>query len=87
MHSPTARIILTEDNGSNVVPQKWSAPTTSTNVRATQIKTIRHIFKSASNITVTIRTHNKASPKFRQSSYPRRRITKNILFEKVKIYY
>ena len=74
MHKPTARIILTDDNGSNVVFQKFRAPTTSTNVNATQTKTIKHILVSASSTKVIAKTQANARPKFLHSSKPKRKV-------------
>ena len=71
MQRPTAKIILTDDKGSNVVFQKFRAPTTSTNVRATHVKTIKHIFVSASSTNVIAKTHAKASPRFLHNSKPK----------------
>ena len=70
MQSPTAKMMLTEDNGSNVVPQKCKAPITSINVIATQLKTIKHIFVSPSSRKVIENTQAKASPKFLHNSNP-----------------
>ena len=70
MQSPTAKMMLTEDNGSNVVPQKCKAPITSTNVIATQLKTIKHILVSPSSRKVIENTQANASPKFLHNSNP-----------------
>ena len=81
MQSPTAKMMLTEDNGSNVVPQKCKAPITSINVKATQLKTIKHILVSPSSRKVIENTHANASPKFLHNSNPKKndKIVKEIL--------
>ena len=72
MQSPTAKMMLTEDKGSNVVPQKCKAPITSINVKATQQKTIKHILVSPSSRKVIENTQANASPKFLHNSNPRK---------------
>ena len=73
MQSPTARIMFTDDRGSNVVPQKCKAPITSINVKATQVNTIKHIFVSASRTKVMENTQANAKPKFLHSSKPEKK--------------
>ena len=73
MQSPTAKMMLTEDKGSNVVPQKCKAPITSINVKATQQKTIKHILVSPSSRKVIENTQANASPKFLHNSNPEKK--------------
>ena len=71
--------MLTDDNGSKVVPQKFNAPTTSTNVNATQVKTIRQTVVSASRTNVMTKTHANASPRFLHSSKPIHEFFSNVM--------